>query len=770
MKQAINAFARELEQPLIRRDLLEFEELLLADISTALEFSAHSLYFPADEGPLEPVWLPEEDRLLLPLRQSPDKSALGVLLLRGLDAAKVPAFLELAPHLVRLSLEKTALLKAQRQDEITGLLNGHTFVRALEQGVERVRQNFAPRTSAALDQERAWHGSFGLILFHQPGFRAFAEEHGHERREQLLAAQARAMVETMPSLLPPDALAAHLGQGRMAVLAAAPLRRLQEAALALCQCLDEQSVPGLLPDAQLHLHAFAGYAVFPQDMEGFGRRSAREQALTLLARAENASWRAAVSHEKILSFGGVLQQGGHVSECVSPGRVYVDLGRMAGARPGQSFSVWRGTSYKGEVLLLEAGRERSLAEERFLADPGRPLEAGDTLRLAPEEEQAASAQAAEPEGLLRHGEFMASFRAYSGRKFLLALLRLEPAEPDPILADQLLARLMPALRQEWQSRLGQEEVLAGRMGLYGIMALHSGLGEDSLPLYQALGAALREQGFDLAVGLAVSPFLDYRPADMPECCRKALEYALLLPEPHVGLCDSLALNISADKLYSQGDAFGAVEEYGKALLADEANVLARNSLGVCLAGLGRLNEARRHFEKALALCPGDAPSHYNLGALCLQHGEAEAADTHFRACLAQDPRHLYALVRLGQMAEQQNKAAQAHEYYRKGMEQNPGVSLPCRLLARLELRQGRRDQAREFLHQALARNPRDAVALQMLAKLYLDGGEDPELAEALARRSVALEPDRRASWQELARAMTVGGKDTAEIQRKLAAL
>ena len=50
------------------------------------------------------------------------------------------------------------------------------------------------------------------------------------------------------------------------------------------------------------------------------------------------------------------------------------------------------------------------------------------------------------------------------------------------------------------------------------------------------------------------------------------------------------------------------------------------------------------------------------------------------------------------------------------------------------------------MHQALLRNPQDALSLHLMAKMYLDGGEDAELAETLARQSVALRPERRAAW------------------------
>ena len=82
-------------------------------------------------------------------------------------------------------------------------------------------------------------------------------------------------------------------------------------------------------------------------------------------------------------------------------------------------------------------------------------------------------------------------------------------------------------------------------------------------------------------------------------------------------------------------------------------------------------------------------------------------------------------------------------------------------MARLALRLQQPEalaEAREHLHQALRKNPRDAVSLSLMAKLYLDGGEDPELAEALARQSVALRPERKSGWLELARALETLGR------------
>ncbi len=45
-----------------------------------------------------------------------------------------------------------------------------------------------------------------------------------------------------------------------------------------------------------------------------------------------------------------------------------------------------------------------------------------------------------------------------------------------------------------------------------------------------------------------------------------------------------------------------------------------------------------------------------------------------------------------------------------------------------------------------------------MATLYLDGGEDPELAESLARQSVALRPEHKNGWLALSRALEVQGR------------
>ena len=119
---------------------------------------------------------------------------------------------------------------------------------------------------------------------------------------------------------------------------------------------------------------------------------------------------------------------------------------------------------------------------------------------------------------------------------------------------------------------------------------------------------------------------------------------------------------------------------------------------------------------------------------------------------------LYSHIRLGQLAQRAGRFRDARRWLLKAADLPGGAELTRRYLARLALAQGRPDEARDLLHQALIHNPKDALSLHLMAELYLDHGEDPEIAEALARQSAALMPDSPAFWRTLARALKVQDK------------
>ncbi|MDL2207573.1 diguanylate cyclase [Desulfovibrio sp. OttesenSCG-928-M16] len=537
-----------------------------------------------------------------------------------------------------------------------------------------------------------------------------------------------------------------------------------------------------------------------------------------------------IDPDSVMGFSRILAEGGRVLEPLPLSRVLISLGGNVHAREGQRFSVWSAACpeknagdfsngkvltplYKGEIVIMEVHDNVSQAEVIHLGEPSWDIEPGDMLVLLPEEqgsrapESGGAAKVDAATGLLRHGDFLARWaeEREKSEAFALAMVRIAPrsgaahaktamnagedetresAEHNAVEHGDDTGRALsphPAHFMAQAVRLCREELggdaPGGRYGLNSLIFFHSFSGhtqdkdaENLKERYEKAVQAIEERlGLDAAVGIALHPYLDFRKADALENARKALEYAMLLPRPHVGLLDSLALNISADKRFSQGDTFGAIKEYQLALLADEGNGMAWNSLGICLAGLNRHAEAEGHFSRALQCNEQDAMALYNLGYMRQRQGQDDEARLLYRRCLEHEPDHLYARVRLGQIAESTGNIRAAREFYEGAAILPGGESVTYRHFARLCISEGKADEAREHLHEALLYDPQDALAMALLARLYLDAGEDPEMAATLARQSVSLRPELKSGWLQLARAMEAQGRDQQAREARLKA-
>jgi tetratricopeptide (TPR) repeat protein len=416
-------------------------------------------------------------------------------------------------------------------------------------------------------------------------------------------------------------------------------------------------------------------------------------------------------------------------------------------------------------MLLDPHKDASLAELTQIEDPAKLPEPGDRLRLIVETQSSLAGwmrdlllpapcleeETPDEHGLLSPRVFQARFAA-AGPSFCLALLHVAPGAEHPLQGAELASRIVAVCRTR------TEPDFAARYGTQSFLLLHSGITVETLA--GQYDVALRELDIQAAVGLASFPYLHFQRGELILCCSKALELARLLPAPHVGIFGSLALNISADKHYSKGELFKAIEEYEWALLADKDNANVWNSLGFCMASLSRHHEAQRYFSEALKRSPDDTVALYNLGMVCLNLGKHAAAGRRFNACLKRKPDHVFAHIRLGQLAAKAGRPAAARRCFLRAAEREEGAGLAHRLLARLALSKNDAAQAREYLHKALLCNPQDALTMHMLAGLYLDCGEDPAVAEMLARQSVALMPDLAAAWQELGRALKAQGRET----------
>jgi len=781
-------YAASSKAELRRHDLIELEPLLREGFARFFSFVSHGLYFPRENIPHEPQWLPRERRLLIPL--AVDGRALGVFMAGGVAAKDVRPLLPSLPGIVDLCLENLLLHKRACRDSLTDLATREALlaraVNELEQSKRQYAENFESREPALPPQR----GSMGLLVVRCAGMTALAARHGHAFADAL----RRTLASVLLTHCPQGAWAARCGENEFALLLheAAARTACERAGAALLHSLRGVVCTTLLAARQIiRPRLSAGYAVYPQDIDVDGEyflQPLKEQAALLLAKARLAARiaeeraRNAPEQDALMAYAYILHEGGVIRELLPLSRMVVSLGLDAGARAGLRFSIWPPATpdnpnprCKGELMLRELDNDASLAELAQLDDPANMPEPGDRLRLIaetprtlgwmrdmPDTAPSATEETPDEHGLLTPRGFQARLAATDENAFCLALLHITPGAEQPLQDED------PASRIAALCRAHTHPDFAARYGMRSLLLFHSkSTGEALAHQYRA---ALRELDIPAAVGLAPFPCLHFQRGELVRCCSKALELARLLPPPHVGVFGSLALNISADKHYSKGELFKAIEEYEWALLADRDNANAWNSLGFCMAFLSRHHEAQRYFSEALKRNPDDTVALYNLGMACLALGNKSAARRYFNACLKRLPDHVFARIRLGQMAAEAGRFTTARRCFLQAAERKESAGLAHRLLARLALRRNNAAQAREYLHTALLYNPQDALTMHMLAKLYLDCGEDPAIAEMLARQSAALMPELAAAWQELGRALKAQGRETeAAVARAHAA-
>ena len=91
-------------------------------------------------------------------------------------------------------------------------------------------------------------------------------------------------------------------------------------------------------------------------------------------------------------------------------------------------------------------------------------------------------------------------------------------------------------------------------------------------------------------------------------------------------------------LERQGDYEGAVTSYQLALRDQPHDVKILQYIAIGLSKTGRVEEAIRHYRRALELDAGLPGANYGLAFLLLRRGDSQRAADHLRAFLARPPR------------------------------------------------------------------------------------------------------------------------------------
>ena len=184
---------------------------------------------------------------------------------------------------------------------------------------------------------------------------------------------------------------------------------------------------------------------------------------------------------------------------------------------------------------------------------------------------------------------------------------------------------------------------------------------------------------------------------VPAACREPN------PEPLASLADkqtSSQLHLRLGMGYMQQGALEtALSELKKSIKIAPNYAEAHSALALLNVRLKRTDEARKHYQRALRLAPGDPNINNNFGFFLCQQGEYLAADRKFQCAIANP---LYstpwrAYYNGGTCALKAGQLKQADIYLRTTIQLSPNLTTVLFSLADLSYQQGNFPRALDYL-------------------------------------------------------------------------
>jgi Flp pilus assembly protein TadD len=199
-------------------------------------------------------------------------------------------------------------------------------------------------------------------------------------------------------------------------------------------------------------------------------------------------------------------------------------------------------------------------------------------------------------------------------------------------------------------------------------------------------------------------------------------------------------------LAGQGQLDEAIRHWRKALRLRPDLPAIHNNLGVALSEQGKLEEARASLDEAVRLNPNYAEAAYNLGVLLMKQGQRPEAIARFEEALRLQPGHAQAYNNLGMVLYEAGRPGEAAVMLSQAVRLVPSFVEAHNNLGLAYAGTGRWDLAEASYREALRLNPRCAEAHANLGILYTDQGRHDE---GLASYQVALwfQPDSEARWR-----------------------
>lgn len=215
-------------------------------------------------------------------------------------------------------------------------------------------------------------------------------------------------------------------------------------------------------------------------------------------------------------------------------------------------------------------------------------------------------------------------------------------------------------------------------------------------------------------------------------------------------------------LEKRGDLEEAIKHYRKAIEIKPDYFDARRGLAGALAKKGELEEAARHYRHALKIFPASSDLRVNLGNLLAVQGQRDEAIQLYQEALRIDPASGNAYFNLGNMFALMGQSEKALESYRQAVIVQPTHSDAHFSIANVLARQGRLDEAVHHYQQSVKHKPDFAEAHHNLGRVLAARGQLDDAVERF-RHAVRLRPEFAEAHESLSQALAEQGKTEEAI-------
>jgi len=216
--------------------------------------------------------------------------------------------------------------------------------------------------------------------------------------------------------------------------------------------------------------------------------------------------------------------------------------------------------------------------------------------------------------------------------------------------------------------------------------------------------------------------------------KQALNAGVLAGEPEsVPVCSEMGYALSV-----QGDHYDAIFWYDKAIALDPGHALSHFRKGEALLAIDKFTEAVDSFETALRHDFGLAPAHLALARAYLRRGRFAEAEAAGKRAVEAVPGNIHLELLMGELMAQQGRAADALPYFQRAVEIDPDDARAYNYLGLQYAALGSYDEAIASYEKAINIDPGSSIARTNLGNLYAHRGQ---LDHALAHYRDALHAD-----------------------------